>query len=124
VKLVTTKKSMITNFFFHLSLLLLFLDPGSEIRDPGLTSRIRNTERYGIGTFSADKSAFWIEKGVFQKKDDLFNVHTIPLNFGRGLQTQALPIILLFWIFPDSIGQNFSGSDWISVRIHYIVCTV
>ena len=34
VKFVTTKKSMITNFF-HLSLLLLFLDPGSEIRDPG-----------------------------------------------------------------------------------------
>jgi hypothetical protein len=44
---------MTTNFF-HPSLLLLFLDPGSEIRDPGwvkirirdpgLTSRIRNTE--------------------------------------------------------------------------------
>ena len=39
---------MITNFF-HLSFLLLFSDPGSEIRDPGWVkirdpgSRIRNT---------------------------------------------------------------------------------
>jgi hypothetical protein len=28
-------KKSITKNFFHLSLLLLFLDPGSEIRDPG-----------------------------------------------------------------------------------------
>jgi hypothetical protein len=30
---VATKKRLTTNFF-HTSLLLLFLDPGSEIRDP------------------------------------------------------------------------------------------
>jgi len=36
VKFVTTKKSM-KKIFFHLSLLLLFLDPGSEIRDPQKT---------------------------------------------------------------------------------------
>jgi hypothetical protein len=39
VKFVATKKGMTTNFF-HPSLLLLFLDPGSgmsknQIRDPG-----------------------------------------------------------------------------------------
>ena len=34
VKFVATKKGLTTNFF-HPSLLLLFLDPGSEIRDPG-----------------------------------------------------------------------------------------
>ncbi len=42
----------VTANFLHPSLLLLFLDPGSEIRDPGwvknqdpgTTSRIRNTE--------------------------------------------------------------------------------
>ncbi len=34
VKLVATKKGMTSNFF-HPSLLLLFLDPGSGIRDPG-----------------------------------------------------------------------------------------
>jgi hypothetical protein len=34
VKFVATKKSMKT-IFFHPSLLLRFLDPGSEIRDPG-----------------------------------------------------------------------------------------
>ncbi len=34
VKFVTTKK-YITKKFFHPSLLLLFLDPGSEILDPG-----------------------------------------------------------------------------------------
>ncbi len=54
VKFVATKKG-ITKIFFHPSLLLLFLDPGSETRDPGyvkirfpdpgLTSRIRNTVR-------------------------------------------------------------------------------
>jgi hypothetical protein len=33
VKFVATKKGFRTNFF-HPSLLLLFLDPGSEIRDP------------------------------------------------------------------------------------------
>jgi hypothetical protein len=32
-----------TKFFFHPSLLLLFLDPGSEIRDPGWVKiRIRD----------------------------------------------------------------------------------
>ncbi len=34
VKFVATKKDM-TNNFFHPSLLLLFLEPGSEIRAPG-----------------------------------------------------------------------------------------
>jgi hypothetical protein len=34
VKFVPAKKGM-TKKFFHPSLLLLFLDPGSEIRDPG-----------------------------------------------------------------------------------------
>ncbi len=34
MKFVATKKGMTTNFF-HPSLLLLFLDPGPEIRDPG-----------------------------------------------------------------------------------------
>ncbi len=34
VKFMATKKSMTTNFF-HPSLLLLFLDPRSEIREPG-----------------------------------------------------------------------------------------
>ena len=34
VKFVATKKDMTTNFF-HPSLLLLFLDPGPGIRDPG-----------------------------------------------------------------------------------------
>ncbi len=33
-KFVATKKDM-TTIFFHTSLLLLFLDPGSEIRDLG-----------------------------------------------------------------------------------------
>jgi hypothetical protein len=33
VKFVATKKRLTTHFF-HPSLLLLFLDPGSEIRDP------------------------------------------------------------------------------------------
>jgi hypothetical protein len=52
VKFMATKKSM-TTIFCHPSLLLLFLDPGSEIRDPesgmgknqdrGETSPIRNT---------------------------------------------------------------------------------
>ncbi len=35
VKFVATKKGLTTNFF-HPSLLLLFLDPGSEIQDPGI----------------------------------------------------------------------------------------
>jgi hypothetical protein len=34
VKFMATKKGMATNFF-HPSLLLLFLDPRSGIRDPG-----------------------------------------------------------------------------------------
>jgi hypothetical protein len=34
VKFVATKKGMTTHFF-HTSLLLRFLDQGSEIRDPG-----------------------------------------------------------------------------------------
>jgi hypothetical protein len=42
VKFVAAKKGMATNFF-HPSLLFLFLDPGSEIRDPGwLKIRIRD----------------------------------------------------------------------------------
>jgi hypothetical protein len=42
VKFVATKNSMTTHFF-HPSLLLLFLDPGSEIRDPGWVKiRIRD----------------------------------------------------------------------------------
>ncbi len=42
VNFVTTKKGMTTNFF-HPSLLLLFLDPGSKIRDPGWVKiRIRD----------------------------------------------------------------------------------
>ncbi len=40
VEFVTTKKSLITNFFSPLSFVAVF---GSEIRDPGLISRIRNT---------------------------------------------------------------------------------
>jgi hypothetical protein len=50
---MSDKKGLTTNFF-HPSLLLLFLDLGSEIRDPewveirfrdlGQTSRIRNTD--------------------------------------------------------------------------------
>jgi hypothetical protein len=39
VKFVATQKGMTSNFF-HPSLLLLFLDPGSGIRDPG--SEIRD----------------------------------------------------------------------------------
>jgi hypothetical protein len=42
VKFVATKKGMTTNFF-HPFLLLLFSDPGSEIRDPGWVKiRIRD----------------------------------------------------------------------------------
>ncbi len=45
---MATKKGRTTNFFPLLFFVLLFLDPGSEmdktrIRDPGKTSRIRNT---------------------------------------------------------------------------------
>jgi hypothetical protein len=43
VKNVATKKGMATNFF-HPSLLLLFLDPGSENRDPAW-------EKSGSGIF-------------------------------------------------------------------------
>jgi len=35
LKFVATKKKIWQQFFFHHSLLLLFLDPGSEILDPG-----------------------------------------------------------------------------------------
>jgi hypothetical protein len=42
VKFAATKKGMTTNFFSPL-ILLLFLDPGSEIRDPGWVKfRIRD----------------------------------------------------------------------------------
>ncbi len=61
VKFVATKKRF-ENFFFHPSLCLLFLDPGSGIRDPGSgmgknqdpgsTSRIRHTANQGCGSGS------------------------------------------------------------------------
>ena len=62
MKFVATKKGM-TTIFFHLSLLLLFLDPGSEIRDPGWVKiRIRNTEIFGHKNpgSALDQDSFWI----------------------------------------------------------------
>jgi hypothetical protein len=56
-KFVTSKKSMITKFF-HPSLLLLFLDPGSEIRDPGWVKiRIRDPDKHpGSATLTKCKA--------------------------------------------------------------------
>jgi hypothetical protein len=45
VKFVATKKVGMTKKNFHPSLLLLFLDPGSEIRDPGW-AKIRIRDKY------------------------------------------------------------------------------
>ncbi len=50
---MATKKGLITNFF-HPPLLLLFLDPGSEIRDPGWV-KIRIRDKHP-GSATLDKS--------------------------------------------------------------------
>ncbi len=82
VKFAATKKGLTTNFFFHPSLLLLFLYPGSEFRDPGCLSRIHNT---GVD----DK--FFLSEGLAR----LFR----PLSRRRS------------WARPSSEGRSASASS-------------
>ena len=70
VKFAATKNGMIKKMF-HPSHLLLFLDPGSEIRDPGWVKiRIRNTEIFGHKNpgSALDQDPFWIRIQVFSLK--------------------------------------------------------
>jgi hypothetical protein len=85
VKFVATKKGMTTNFF-HPSLLLLFLDPGSGIRDPGSGMGKNKDTGSGIGDKHPESATLHFTSSNFS-----WGLHgSVDMKFSGGLHVLVL----------------------------------